>query len=200
MLSLNHLITQTRTVGDKDFEFLLLLLLLLVEHHLVGIQTGLSFGMTSLRCHTHPLQLTLQRLPAFRGRLLLLRQPLRLLLQPRRIVTLPGDSFTAIQFQNPLRHIVEEIAVVGDGNHRTFVLLQVLLQPVDRLSIQMVGRLIEQQHIRFLKQQTTQCHTTTLTTREVLHTPIAWRTIQCRHRTIKLRIHIPGISRIDDIL
>ena len=89
---------------------------------------------------------------------------------------------------------------MGDGNHRALILLQMLFQPVDGFGIEMVGRLVEQQHIGLLKQQPAEGHTTTLTTREILHAPVAWRTVQCRHRTVELGIHIPGIRRVDDIL
>ena len=51
-----------------------------------------------------------------------------------------------------IQHIVEEVAVVGNGNDRTFVLLQMLLQPVDAFSVQVVGRLVEQQHVGLLQQ------------------------------------------------
>ena len=39
----------------------------------------------------------------------------------------------------------------GLRRHGTLILLQVLLQPVDALSIQVVGRLIEQEHVRLLQ-------------------------------------------------
>ena len=61
---------------------------------------------------------------------------------------LPWNTFATVQLQNPLAHVVEEVAVVGNGDDRTLILLQVLLQPVDALSIQVVGRLIEQEYIR----------------------------------------------------
>ena len=64
----------------------------------------------------------------------------------------------------------------------------------------MVRRLVKQQHIGLLKQQTAQGHTTALTTTQCLHAPIAWRTIQRSHRAVELRIHVPGIRRVDDIL
>ena len=64
----------------------------------------------------------------------------------------------------------------------------------------MVGRLIEQKHVGLLQQQPAESHATTLTTREVLHAPIARRTVERRHRTVKLRIHVPSIGGIDDIL
>ena len=200
MLSLYHLITQSWSVGDKYLKFLFLLFLFLVQHHLIRVQSGLTLSMTGLGRHTYPLQLTLQCFTALRGAFLLLSQALTLLFQPARIVTLPRDSLATIQFQNPLGDIVKEVAVVGHSNHRSLVLLQMLLQPVDALGIQMVGRLIEQQHVGFLQQQSAQSYTAALTTREILHTPIARRTIQRCHRTIQFRVHIPSISRIDDIL
>ena len=57
---------------------------------------------------------------------------------------MPGNALTAIQLEYPTRHIIEEVTVVRNGNDSTLVLVQVLFQPVDTLSIQMVGRLIEE--------------------------------------------------------
>ena len=89
---------------------------------------------------------------------------------------------------------------MGNGNHRTLVLLQMLLQPVDTLSIEMVGRLVEQQHIGFLKQQATECHTTAFASRQILHAPVTRGTVQGSHRTIELGVHVPSIGSVDDIL
>ena len=52
----------------------------------------------------------------------------------------------------------------------------------------------------WLEQQSAECHTATLTAREVLHAPVAWGTVQCSHRTIELRVHVPGVSSVDHIL
>ena len=49
--------------------------------------------------------------------------------------------------------LIEEVTVVRHGNNRTFILLKMLFQPVDRFCIQMVGRFVQQEHIRFLQQQ-----------------------------------------------
>ena len=64
----------------------------------------------------------------------------------------------------------------------------------------MVGRLVEKEHIRLLEKQTTESHATTLTARKVFHLPVAWRTMQGIHSTFKLRVYIPCIGSIDDIL
>ena len=82
MLSLDNLVTQTRTVRDEDFQLLLALLLLLVEHLLVRVQTSLTLSLTGLRCQANPFQLALQCLAALRGSLLLLNHSLGLLVEP----------------------------------------------------------------------------------------------------------------------
>ena len=76
MLCFDDLVTESRTVRNEDLQLLFLLFLLLVEHHLVGVQTGLTLGMTGLGSHAHPFQLAFQRLAALGGRLLLLCQAL----------------------------------------------------------------------------------------------------------------------------
>ena len=72
-----------------------------------------------------------------------------------------------------------------NGDDRTFILLQMLLQPVDAFGIKVVRRLVEQQHVRFLKEQTAECNTTTLTSGEVGHRQVALRTSQRIHRTFQ---------------
>ena len=64
MLRFNHLVAQTRSVGNEYFELLLLLFLLFVEHRLVAVQTGLSLGVARLRSHAHPFQFAFERLAA----------------------------------------------------------------------------------------------------------------------------------------
>jgi hypothetical protein len=64
----------------------------------------------------------------------------------------PRDAGAAVQLQDPLRDVVEEVAVVGDGHDGAGELLEVALEPGDRLGVQVVGRLIQQQHVRLLEQ------------------------------------------------
>ncbi len=48
--------------------------------------------------------------------LLFLLQPGLLLLQPGGVVALPGDALAAVELQDPAGDVVEEVAVVGDGD------------------------------------------------------------------------------------
>jgi hypothetical protein len=53
----------------------------------------------------------------------------------------------ALAGDNRRHHAVEEIAVVGDQQHRAGVIGQLLLQQVERLQIEIVGRLVENQQV-----------------------------------------------------
>src|SRR5262249_1991716 len=77
----------------------------------------------------------------------LLLQPLLLLDQPRRIVALIGNAAATVEFENPAGDVVEKIAIVGDDQDRAGIVAQMALKPGDRLGVEMVGRLIEQQQI-----------------------------------------------------
>ena len=144
MLGLDHLVAQTWTVGNEDFQLLFLLLYVFVKQFVVRVQTGLTLGLTCLGSHAHPLQFALQCLASFAGRLLLLLHAARLLLQPAGVVAFPGNALSTVQLKNPSGYVVQEVAVVGHGDDGTLVLLQMLLQPIDALGVKVVGRLVKQ--------------------------------------------------------
>ena len=200
VLGFDDLVAQTGTVGDEDFELFLLLLHILVQQFVVGVQTGLSLCLTGLGSHTHPLQLAFQRLTALAGCLFFLLHALGFLLQPTGVVALPGNAFAAVELKYPTCHVVEEVAVVGYGDYRTFVLLQVLFQPVDGLCIEVVGGLVEEQHVGLLEQQAAECHTTAFTTGKMLYGLVFGRTTECIHRTLQLTVEVPCIGSVDDVL
>ena len=72
-----------------------------------------------------------------------------------------------IQLQNPFGRVVEEVAIVRDGNHSAAKALQELLQPLHTFGIQVVGGLVQQQHVGFAQQQLAQRHAAFFTAREV---------------------------------
>ncbi len=83
--------------------------------------------------------------------LFFLCQALLLLFQPGGVVAFPRDALATVEFQNPARHVVEEVAVVGHGDDRAFVLPQVFFQPQHALGVEVVGRFVEQQHVGLLE-------------------------------------------------
>ncbi|MNQ01434.1 hypothetical protein D3C85_140940 [compost metagenome] len=104
----------------------------------------------------------------------------------------------AVQLQNPLCRVVEEVAVVGDGHHGAGEAQQELFQPVDRFRIQMVGRLVEQQHVGFRQQQLAQCHAALFTTGQHADGGVPWRQAQRVGGHFQLQIQIAAVGSRDD--
>ena len=73
-------------------------------------------------------------------------------LQVLGVVPLVGVGAPAVQLEDPLGHVVEEVPVVSDGDDGAGVLLQVLLEPLHALRVQVVGGLVEEQQVRLLQQ------------------------------------------------
>ena len=104
------------------------------------VRRPLGFG-------AHPLELGRDRALARRLLALLLGQALLLLLEPARVVALERDALAAVELEDPAGDVVEEVAIVGHGHDGALVLLEVALQPGDRLGVEVVGRLVEQQQV-----------------------------------------------------
>ena len=130
-----------------------------------------------------PLQLVEHLLPAHRPRrgvlaplvlgdellgtldeLLLLLELLELPLVPLDLVVqvlreVPGEDEYLARLDCPdlLHQRVEEIPVVRNHHHRALERGQVLLQPLDRTDVEVVGRLVQQQHVRLLQKHPRQC-------------------------------------------
>ena len=65
--------------------------------------------------------------------------------------------------------LIEEMPVVADDDHRRVRLVQHLLEPADRVDVEVVGRLIEQQHIRVREQGLREQHAQLEAGRDLAH-------------------------------
>ena len=70
---------------------------------------------------------------------------------------------------------------MGDGQHGSFVVVEELLEPEHALRIEMVGRLVEEQQVGGLQQQTAERHAAAFPTREDGDRGIRGRALQCIH-------------------
>jgi hypothetical protein len=82
---------------------------------------------------------------------------------------------SAVQLENPLRHVVQEVPVMGYGEDRAGVALQMSFQPLHRFGVEVVGRLVQQQEIRLRNQQLAQRDSTPLTAGQHVHGRVGWR-------------------------
>ena len=163
IVELNNLISKMRAVRYVDFQVGFLFLLVCRCQFLVCSQTGFLLGLAGFRSHTDPFQLSLESLTALALRLFLNLQAFGLLVQPGGVVALPWNAFPAIQLQDPPCNVVQEVTVVCYGNYSSLVLPQMGFQPQDTLSVKMVGRFVQQQHIRLAEQQAAQCNPSSFT-------------------------------------
>ena len=88
-----------------------------------------------------------------------------LLFKPGRVVAFPGNSVAAIELQNPARHVIEEVTIMGNGDDRTRIFVEKTFQPGYGFGVQVVGRLVEKKHIGLRYQQTAQRHAAPFTAR-----------------------------------
>ena len=110
-----------------------------------------------------------------------------------RIVALPRDAFAAVEFEYPAGHVIEEIAVVRDGDDRTGILLQVLFEPVDALGVKVVGRFVEQQHVGLLEQQPAKRHAAPFAAGEVRDRFVGVGTAERIHGPFQHAVQFPAV-------
>ena len=127
-------------------------------------------------------------------------QPRLLLLEPGGVVALEGDAAAAVELEDPAGDVVEEVAVVGDRDDRALVVLEVLLEPGDRLGVEVVGRLVEQQQVGRGEQQPAERDAAALAAGEGAHVGVAGRETQRVHGDLERRVELPGVGGVDAVL
>ena len=72
----------------------------------------------------------------------------RLLLDEVRVVARVDDDGAVVDVEDVRRDAVEELLVVGDDERASLVAGEELLEPADAEDVEVVGRLVEQEHVR----------------------------------------------------
>ena len=123
-----------------------------------------------------------------------------LLLEPRRVVALVRDAAAAVELEDPAGHVVEEVAVVGDRDDGALVVVQVALEPRDRLGVEVVGGLVEQQQVGLLEEQPAERDAAALAAGERGHVGVAGRQAQRVHRLVDALVEAPRVGGVDPLL
>ena len=101
-----------------------------LEQLVIGLDAGLGFRLPRRWRFAHPFGFAFQHFLPRRILARFLRKALGFLAEIGRVVALIGNAAPAIQFQNPARHIVEEVAVMGHDQHGAGVVGQMMFKPV----------------------------------------------------------------------
>ena len=86
------------------------------------------------------------------------REPRVLLLEKGRVVARPRRQSSAVELDDARRETFEKRAIVRDEDDRAGVGREKRLEPFDRLDVEMVGRLVEQEQIGFRHERAGQQH------------------------------------------
>ncbi len=200
MVGLDDEIAETRPRRNVHLDLVELHVLLLREQLLVRAETRLRLVVPRLRAHAHPLELARERAAARRLRLLLDREPLLLLLEPRRVVALERNALAAVELEDPARDVVEEVPVMRHGDDRALVVGEEALEPRDRLGVEMVRRLVEQEQAGRREQQPAQRDAASLAARQRRDVAVAIGEPQRVHRVVEVLLELPRVGAVDRVL
>ena len=199
-LELDDDVPEPRPGRDGQLLLVAVALEILAEEVLVGGDAGLALGLAGLGRHADPLELAGQGALAPRLGLLLDGQPGLFLLEPGGVVALPGDALAAVELQDPAGHVVQEIAVVGHGDDRAPVFLEVPLEPGDGLGVEVVGRLVEEQDVGLHEQEPGQGDAAPLAARKHRDGRFGRRAAQGLHGDLEVVVEVPGVVLVDLLL
>ena len=97
----------------------------------------------------HPFEFAPQEVAHLVGLGVVVGDPFGAFLQIVLVVTLVDIDLAVVEFHHAIADAVEEITVVGDHEQGAAGTFQIILQILDRIGVQVVGRLVEDQEIGF---------------------------------------------------
>ena len=99
----------------------------------------------------------------------------------------------------PCGDVIDKSPVVTDDNNRLAALDQEILQPLDRLNVEMVSRLVEQQDIRFAQKELRQLDSHTPATAELtgLSVEVASLKSKSNQRFLNIRVIIDLLDGVE---
>ena len=106
----------------------------------------------------------------------------------------------AVKFQYPAGCIIEKVAIVGDGYHGSGIFNQEAFQPGNTFRIEVVGRFIQQQHIRVGQQQFAQGHPSTFSSGKFCNIGVPGGQAQGVGSNFQFAVQFPAAHGIDGIL
>ena len=172
----------------------------LVEQLFVGGEARLALGLTRAGRGAHPLELLLELALARALLLLLDREPRALLLEPAGVVALERVTAPAIELENPLGDVVQEVAIVRDRDDRARVLVQEVLEPRHAEASRWLVGSSSRSMSGALEQHAAQRDAALLAAGEVLDLGVGRRKRQRVHRDLDVVVEVPGVGGVDLVL
>ena len=197
---LNNDVAQALAVCNVDLSHLDLFLGIFGQEFFVSLETGLALCLASLRALLDPFLFASEALLTVRFALFFVLHAFKLLVKPLGIIAFPRNAAAAVNFQNPVRHVVKEVTVMGHENHGALVFAEVAFEPSNRFGIEVVRRFVQEQQIRFFEEQAAKGHAALFTAGKVRYRPVTRRAAESVHGNFDIAVEAPQILSVDDVL
>ena len=89
---------------------------------------------------------------------------------------------------------------MGDRHDRARERGEMMFEPGHRFGVQVVGRLVQEQHVGLLEEHPAERNAATLAAREPGHVGVAGWEAQCVHRHLECPVEVPGAGRVYAVL
>ena len=166
---------------------------LAVFQRLKAFQSGLLLRRSGAASPLRPLQLHPENtltLP-LRGEFHLF--PRRLQFEKSGIIRIIPVHLPLADLQNPAAYPVKEIPVMSHHEHGATVPSQVFLQPGDHLPVQMIGRLVQKQHVEIIRKSSCQHNPSFLSPGECFDLLLKIRDAQLHQICFHLPAHVSRV-------
>ena len=117
-----------------------------------------------------------------------------------RVGNLIVGDLTQRQLHRAVGHVIQKSTVVRDEQHRAVVILQILLQPLDRLDVEVVRRLVEQKDRRTPQQQFRQLDTHAPTARKLARGASEIRPFESEAQQGLFDVRVAGLTAEDMVM
>jgi hypothetical protein len=193
----DDLAAESRAEGDAQLELLGGLdLARLLDEVFVGRDAGLRLRPPRLGRRADPLELARDRLQQVRVGPILDLLLLLLRFEEVGVVALVGAHRALGHFQHARRDAIEEIAIVGHEHVGARVSGEEGLEPGDRVGVEMVRRLVEDQDVGMGEQLLAERDAAALAAGERAHDAVAGREPERVHRRFDAGVEGGGIHRV----
>ena len=164
------------------------------------VHPKLGLGCARLWAAANPVQLAAQETLSLQLNCLLVFHPGEVRLEVVGVVALVSVKTAGLQLDDVVAGFIEEIPVVRCDEKRASKLFQVLRHPLDRVGVEMVGRLVENQEIRVGDDRATEGNPPLFAAGQGAHQSVCGGSIQVHHRRLDSSLDVPRIGGGDLLL
>ena len=164
------------------------------------VHPKLGLGRARLRAAANPVQFAAQETLSLQLSCLLVFHPGEIRLEVVGVVALVRVKTAGLQLNDVVADFIEEIPIVRGDEKCAAKLFQVLRHPLDRVGVEMVGRLVENQQIGIGDDGATKGDPPLFAAGQRAHQPVRSGSVQMHHRRLDACLDVPRIGGGDLLL